>query len=47
MIAVLFLMTAIAFEMAKAGGVLVEGCEGMGPTRYFSDLFGWLRDLWP
>ena len=22
-------------------------CEGMGPTRYFSDLFGWLRDLWP
>jgi Alpha/beta hydrolase family len=22
-------------------------CEGMGPTRYFSDLYGWLRDLWP
>lgn len=22
-------------------------CEGLGPTRYFSDLYGWLRDLWP
>jgi hypothetical protein len=22
-------------------------CEGMGPTRYFADLYGWLRDLWP
>lgn len=22
-------------------------CEGMGPTRYFTDLYGWLRDLWP
>lgn len=22
-------------------------CEGMGPTRYFSDVCGWLRDLWP
>ena len=22
-------------------------CEGMGPTRYFSDVYGWLRDLWP
>ena len=21
-------------------------CEGMGPGRYFSDAFGWLRDLW-
>jgi dienelactone hydrolase len=22
-------------------------CEGMGTTRYYADLFGWLRDLWP
>ncbi len=22
-------------------------CEGMGPSRYFTDLFGWLQDLWP
>jgi len=22
-------------------------CEGMGPTQYFSDVYGWLRDLWP
>jgi pimeloyl-ACP methyl ester carboxylesterase len=22
-------------------------CEGMGPARYFSDLYGWLGDLWP
>jgi hypothetical protein len=22
-------------------------CEGLGPTRYFSDLYGWLRDMWP
>ncbi len=22
-------------------------CEGMGPAPYFSDLYGWLRDLWP
>lgn len=21
-------------------------CEGMGPAPYFSDLYGWLRDLW-
>jgi pimeloyl-ACP methyl ester carboxylesterase len=22
-------------------------CEGMGPTRSYADIFGWLRDLWP
>ena len=22
-------------------------CEGMGPARYFADLYGWLRELWP
>jgi hypothetical protein len=22
-------------------------CEGMGPTRKYADIFGWLRDLWP
>jgi dienelactone hydrolase len=22
-------------------------CEGMGPSRYYADVFGWLQSLWP
>jgi hypothetical protein len=22
-------------------------CEGMGPSRYYTDVFGWLQNLWP
>lgn len=30
-------------DAAGSGG----HCEGMGPAPYFSDIYGWLRDLWP
>lgn len=34
---------AVYRHAAGSGG----HCEGMGPARYFSDLCGWLGDLWP
>jgi hypothetical protein len=32
------------YKEADGGG---GHCEGMGPSRYYTDLFGWLRELWP
>ncbi len=34
----------VVYRDADGGG---GHCEGMGPSRYFADLYGWLRDLWP
>lgn len=35
------------FVMYRDGDGGGGHCEGMGPSRYYTDVFGWLRDLWP
>jgi hypothetical protein len=32
----------IMYRDADGGG---GHCEGMGPSRYYTDVFGWLQDL--
>lgn len=34
------------FVMYKDADGAGGHCEGMGPSRYFADVFGWLQDLW-
>lgn len=34
----------VVYRDAEGGG---GHCEGMGPSRYYADVFGWLNDLWP
>jgi dienelactone hydrolase len=34
----------LMYKEADGGG---GHCEGMGPSRYFTDVFGWLQDRWP
>ncbi len=34
----------VTYRDADGGG---GHCEGMGPSRYYTDVFGWLEDLWP
>jgi dienelactone hydrolase len=34
----------VMYRAADGGG---GHCEGMGPTRYYTDVFGWLQNLWP
>lgn len=33
----------VVYQQADGGG---GHCEGMGPSRYYADVFGWLQDLW-
>lgn len=33
----------VMYRDADGGG---GRCEGMGPSRYYTDVFGWLQDLW-
>ena len=34
----------VMYRQADGGG---GHCEGMGPSRYFTDVLGWLQDVWP
>ena len=34
----------VMYKESDGGG---GHCEGMGPSRYYADVFGWLQDLWP
>ena len=34
----------VTYRDADGGG---GHCEGMGPSRYYTDVFGWLEELWP
>jgi hypothetical protein len=34
----------VMYRDADGGG---GHCEGMGPSRYYTDVFGWLQNLWP
>jgi hypothetical protein len=35
----------VMYRNADGGGG--GHCEGMGPSRYYTDVFGWLQSLWP